>query len=95
MNKNKNPPPSGNPTSTPAKFSPIDRAIDAMQPILQSTQIAFQQQTIYGPLPAPDLLAKYEEIQPGLVNRIVKMAEDESEHRRWMEKESIAIQSRE
>lgn len=38
-----------------------------------------------GPLPPPNLLAQYEEITPGLVDRIVTMTERQSEHRQRME----------
>ena len=41
----------------------------------------------YGsPLPPPDLLNQYESIFPGLKDKIVSMIEDESNHRRGMEK---------
>lgn len=39
-----------------------------------------------GPLPSPDTLRKYEKILPGSVNRIIRMAEDQSKHRRGLEK---------
>lgn len=38
-----------------------------------------------GPLPPPALLAKFEEIQPGLVERIVGMAERQAAHRQSLE----------
>jgi uncharacterized membrane protein len=38
-----------------------------------------------GPLPPPELLAKYEAAWPGSAERIVKMAEDEAAHRRSVE----------
>jgi len=41
---------------------------------------------IQGPLPPPDILAKYEHIQKGLVDRIVSMAEKESAHRHEVDK---------
>lgn len=39
-----------------------------------------------GPLPPPDLLAEYEQVLPGLADRIVRMAEDEGAHRRFIQK---------
>ena len=39
-----------------------------------------------GPLPHPAILAKYDEIVPGSADRIIKMAENQSIHRRDMEK---------
>lgn len=42
--------------------------------------------TLYsGPLPPPSLLAKFEEIQPGLVERIVAMAERQAQHRQSLD----------
>ena len=62
-------------------------------PIIYSAQIA-QMQVQAGPLPPPELLRQYEAITAGLVDRIVKMAEDEAQHRRKMEAEIVAVQSR-
>lgn len=39
-----------------------------------------------GPLPSPDFLRQYNEILPGLGERIVTMAEKQSEHRMQLEK---------
>jgi uncharacterized membrane protein len=39
-----------------------------------------------GPLPPPDLLAEYEQVIPGLADRIVRMAEEEGRHRRWLQR---------
>jgi uncharacterized membrane protein len=38
-----------------------------------------------GPLPPPEMLARYNEALPDGADRIVKMAEDQSSHRRMME----------
>jgi uncharacterized membrane protein len=38
-----------------------------------------------GPLPDPDTLIRYEQAQPGLLERVVHMAEKEQEHRHTME----------
>jgi uncharacterized membrane protein len=38
-----------------------------------------------GPVPPPNLLAGYENVCPGLANRIFKMAEVEADHRRKLE----------
>ncbi len=93
MAKNKNLP-------TPSKAalvsdsSPISSGAAATIPFIYREQIA-QQHTTSGPLPHPDILQKYELAMPGLADRIVKMAENESEHRRKVEAEMIAIQGRE
>jgi uncharacterized membrane protein len=42
-----------------------------------------------GPLPHPDILKKFNEIVPGSAERIIKMAEEQSTHRRELEKKVI------
>ncbi len=39
-----------------------------------------------GPIPNPAQLEKYEQIYPGLADRIVKMAEKQADHRQSLEK---------
>jgi uncharacterized membrane protein len=77
-------------SSAPA---PLTSAVAATMPIVYSAQIAHSQQ-ISGPLPPPELLKQYDALSPGTAARIIKMAEDEAEHRRRMENEVLAIQSR-
>jgi uncharacterized membrane protein len=43
-------------------------------------------QSFSGPLPHPDVLRKFNEIIPGAAERIIKMAEDQSIHRKELEK---------
>ena len=58
----------------------------------QNKMIATQQTAIYsGPIPPPDILAKYEQLSAGLADRIVQMAETEGNHRRGLE--NLAMQS--
>ena len=45
--------------------------------------------TFSGPLPPPSLLQGYENIQPGFAERIVKMAEEESSHRKEQEQKEL------
>ena len=45
-----------------------------------------------GPIPDPDTLAGYEQIMPGLADRIVTMAEQQGEHRRQLEHQRITAQ---
>lgn len=47
-----------------------------------------------GPLPHPEILARYEEILPGAATRIFEMAEEQALHRRYMEKNSLALSGR-
>ena len=43
-------------------------------------RVVVAQQHHSGPLPSPDTLARYEQLMPGLADRIVQMAEREQEH---------------
>jgi uncharacterized membrane protein len=52
----------------------------------------FAQSFHSGPLPAPETLKKYDEIVPGLAERIVKMAESQGAHRIELEKSVIKNQ---
>ncbi len=55
-----------------------------------SAQIAMQQQ--HGPIPPPEILQKYDQIQQGLANKIIEMANEEATHRRNMESKVLSIQ---
>ncbi len=48
-----------------------------------------QVQSFSGPLPHPDILRQFEQVAPGSAERIIKMAEDQSSHRRDLEKKVI------
>lgn len=56
-----------------------------------STPVVARAQSISysGPLPVPAHLAQYEEILPGAAERILKMAEEQSIHRRALESKVI------
>lgn len=47
-----------------------------------------------GPLPHPEILARYEEILPGAATRIFEMAEAQATHRRDMEKNGMNLAGR-
>ncbi|MGI6241890.1 MAG: DUF2335 domain-containing protein [Candidatus Omnitrophota bacterium] len=50
-----------------------------------------------GPIPPPDMLAQYNGVVPGAAERILKMAEEQSAHRQYLEKtvvNSDIVQSR-
>jgi len=50
-------------------------------------EITFSESTAFsGPLPPPDLLLEYDQVAPGLAERIVLMAEKEGDHRRTMQR---------
>ncbi|HEU4884383.1 MAG TPA: DUF2335 domain-containing protein [Longimicrobium sp.] len=44
-----------------------------------------------GPIPPPDVLAKYERALPGLADRLVGIAERESDHRRGMQRGAMRL----
>ncbi|MCL2777754.1 MAG: DUF2335 domain-containing protein [Polyangiaceae bacterium] len=46
-----------------------------------------ESESYQGPIPPPAMLADYGRVDPGLVDRIVKMAEAEAAHRRAMDKQ--------
>lgn len=46
-----------------------------------------------GPIPDPMTLERYDQILPGAAERIIKMAEDQSTHRREIEKIVIISKS--
>jgi uncharacterized membrane protein len=54
-------------------------------------QVTHQVFATSGPLPAPEMLAGFEQVKPGFAERIVSMAEAEATHRRSME--TVAIQA--
>lgn len=53
-------------------------------PVVQTTHVRTATYTS-GPLPAPSILEQYEHIIPGAAERILKMAEEQSLHRRLLE----------
>jgi uncharacterized membrane protein len=56
----------------------------------QSANLAVSHaQSYQGPIPDPDSLARYEQIQPGFAERIMQMAETEAIHRRSNENKII------
>ncbi|HYF97525.1 MAG TPA: DUF2335 domain-containing protein [Coxiellaceae bacterium] len=47
------------------------------------------QQLFSGPIPSPEILAKYENLQAGLAERIIRMAEEQAHHRQILEAKSL------
>lgn len=47
-----------------------------------------------GPIPPPSIIKGYEEVVPGSADRIIKMAEKQSEHRQQMEEIMIKTEAR-
>lgn len=46
-------------------------------------------QSFSGPLPPPDVLRQFDEVVPGAAERIIKMAEEQSAHRKELERKVI------
>lgn len=57
--------------------------------LVQQWMASLQVSGYSGPLPPPEMLQKYNDIEPGLVNRIVAMAESQAQHRQAMEAKVI------
>lgn len=53
-----------------------------------------EMQVYSGPIPSANELRKYEDIVPGAADRILKMAEEQSRHRRKMESEMLVASIR-
>lgn len=47
-----------------------------------------------GPIPPPEILSGYENIQAGFADRVIKMAEKQSEHRQKLEAEKLKYEGR-
>jgi len=47
------------------------------------------QQSWHGPLPPPQQLAEFDAITPGLADRIMRMAEEEGQHSRSVQKRAL------
>ena len=56
--------------------------------------IAQSKHTFSGPLPPPAMLAQYEQVYPGLADRIVKMAEHQQDHRMYVERTVVDSETR-
>ena len=52
-------------------------------------------QEFAGPIPPPSMMKQYEETLPGSADRILKMAENQSEHRQSLEKKKSSFSNRE
>ena len=56
------------------------------QPRSPTENVVISMQAFAGPLPSPDILQSYENAFPGSAERIISMAEAQSDHRRAMER---------
>ena len=61
--------------------------------ILEKISVTVEEFT--GPIPPPAIMKQYEETLPGSADRILKMAENQSEHRQLLEKKRLSFSNRE
>ena len=69
---------------------PLQDSVSPDVVISQSLEVTSRQ----GPIPAPDDLRQYEQVLPGLADRIVKMAESQINHQQRIEKEHFEFGAR-
>jgi uncharacterized membrane protein len=74
---------------------------DSQHPIPESTkrlsrvtETHIEQQIYKGPLPSPSLLKEFDSVVPGCAERIIRMAEEQSNHRQFLEKTVIVGDSK-
>src|SRR5438046_632249 len=89
MAKNKNRPPQQQGKQLPpAQPAPLAGAAAGATPLIfTATQITGS--NFQGPLPQPEILKAYQDLLPGLAERIIAMAEDEAAHRRRIEEKIV------
>src|SRR5579871_4742273 len=61
---------------------PVGPKNDAVTPVTREVHFST---AFVGPIPPPDILGQYESSYPGAADRIIRMAEQEAEHRRSVE----------
>lgn len=57
-------------------------------------RLGVQIERFSGPLPPPEVLEKYNAIEPGSANRIIRMAESQAQHRQSLERTVIESRTR-
>lgn len=63
------------------------------QPASQRVELTKTETSVFvGPLPTPDALEKYEEIHPGIAERILQMAEKEQAERHLQQQKLIEME---
>lgn len=68
-------------STQPERIADVEDNVPDVQTEAQTQLIAAKSETFEGPLPHPDILARYENILPGIADRIVRMAEAEQNAR--------------
>lgn len=90
MTKHKNKKPS------PQSIHPPRPASSNDDPEKVGTRVVTQRkvESYSGPIPHPMVLEHYEKVLPGSTDRIISMAENQSQHRHHMEKHLLSMESR-
>jgi uncharacterized membrane protein len=65
---------------------------DARKELLSKIGVSVER--FSGPLPPPEVLEKYNNIEPGFANRILRMAESQAQHRQHLEKTVVEGRTR-
>ncbi|HLA85096.1 MAG TPA: DUF2335 domain-containing protein [Thermoguttaceae bacterium] len=73
----------------PRQLSPDMSPEPKLSILAQQKTLIHHQSSFSGPIPSPADLKAYNEIEPGLADRIVKMAEAQSQHRQSLESQVI------
>src|SRR4051812_46608438 len=74
----------------PARQQEITTPTASNRPNGGGAAVEMRAQSFSGPLPPPELLARYESMCPGSGDRIIRLAECEAEHRRSIEQAVVA-----
>jgi uncharacterized membrane protein len=61
----------------------VSKTGTVIPPAQQQSQMLVTQ--TFSPLPSPEMLAQYEHLRPGLIDEIINMTKEQSEHRRSLE----------
>lgn len=70
--------------------APADRGRAAPHAETREIQrLEARQEMFQGPIPHPELLGAYDALVPGAADRLIRMAEEEAEHRRRLESEAL------
>lgn len=78
-------------TESPVKVI-LDAVPESKKEEVKEALMIIRSEMYSGPIPPPEALARYEDIQPGAADRILKMAEKQQEHRMALETKAIGGQ---
>lgn len=73
----------------PPGFEEVLRGAEGNPQMMSFFATAFSASHYSGPLPPPDQLKAYESVLPGAADRIIRMAENQAEHRQSIEKIAV------